>query len=156
MIREKKHRLPLVAYRGFQVVSFTACIKLRTPFFTTPELFDNFKEMLLRGLREYECASDIYLFMPDRTHIICRGQSETADTWRAMKAFKQYSGFWLAANRPSHRWQKDFYDHILRNDAAIEKHIWYILNNPVRAGLVDYWKDYPFKGSTLYNLDDWD
>jgi hypothetical protein len=54
------------------------------------------------------------------------------------------------------KWQKDYYDHILRKKENLNIHIKYILNNPVRAGLVDYWKQYPYKGSTLYNLENWD
>jgi len=48
-----------------------------------------------------------------------------------------------------------FYDHILRKDEDIPKQINYILQNPVRKGLVKNWKDYPYKGSTLYNLNEW-
>jgi hypothetical protein len=51
---------------------------------------------------------------------------------------------------------KNFYDHIIRNDENYEKVIYYILNNPVRAGIVDHWKKYPYKGSTVYNFDEWD
>jgi hypothetical protein len=32
----------------------------------------------------------------------------------------------------------------------------YILNNPLRAGIVENWKEYKFKGSSIYNLDEWE
>ena len=72
-----------------------------------------------------------------------------------MRLFKQRTGFWLSRNFSHVRWQKDFYDHILRSDESIEKHMLYILNNPARKGLVKNWKDYPFKGSTIHKFDDW-
>jgi REP element-mobilizing transposase RayT len=111
--------------------------------------------MLLDALKRSECAAEVFLFMPDHTHLLLRGESEAADVLRAMRTFKQQSGFWLSLNHPSIHWQKDYYDHILRSDEAFERHIHYILNNPVRKGMVENWKDYRFKGSTTYNLDEW-
>jgi hypothetical protein len=32
----------------------------------------------------------------------------------------------------------------------------YILTNPVRKGLVNNWKDYPLKGSTIHDFSKWD
>ena len=156
MIREKHHRLSPEIYRGTRIVSFTACIKNRVPFFTTNDRFKNCEEMLLGTLRSFECGADVYLFMPDHVHLLLFGKTEKADALGAMKSFKQKSGFWLSRNHPSVHWQKDFYDHILRNDKAIEKHMLYILNNPLRKQLVEHWKDYPFKGSTVHNLQQWE
>ena len=51
---------------------------------------------------------------------------------------------------------KDYYDHIIRNDEDINNQIKYILYNPVRASLVENWNEYKFKGSTVYNFEEWD
>ncbi|MFZ2089614.1 MAG: hypothetical protein WAU47_13665, partial [Desulfobaccales bacterium] len=51
-------------------------------------------------------------------------------------------------------WQKDFFDHILRKDESLPVVIRYVLENPVRKGLVSDWRDYPFKGAISCNLDD--
>lgn len=155
IIREKHHRLPDEMYRGFRIVAFTACMKERNTFFTAEARFKNCEKILLDALKQCECGSDVYLFMPDHIHFLLRGQSDNADVLRAMKSFKQKTGFWLSQNYSSVRWQKDFYDHILRTEDEIPKHITYILNNPVRAGFVEDWKNYPFKGSTIYNLKEW-
>ena len=156
MIREKHHRLMDDLYRGTQVVSFTACVRNRVPFFTTQDRFTIFEEMLLDELKRFECGCEVYLFMSDHAHLLLRGESEKADVLRAMRSFKQKTGFWLSRNHASVHWQKDFYDHILRTNEAIGRHILYILNNPVRNGLVENWKDYPFKGSTVHKLNEWD
>jgi putative transposase len=156
MIREKHHRLPLEAYRGFVHVSLTTCIRNRDSFFTTHDRFTLFEKMLVNALEKFRCGADVYLFMPDHVHLVLRGESEGADIWRAMWSFKQKTGFWLSQNHPSVRWQKDFYDHILRNDVAVERHIRYVLHNPERDGFVDDWRDYPFKGSTVHDFDEWD
>lgn len=155
IIREKYHRLPEEIYRGFNIVAFTACIKERISFFTTEDRFKQCEELLLDSLQKHQSSAEVYVFMPDHVHLLLRGESETSDVLKAMKLFKQKSGFWLSKNYHTVLWQKDFYDHILRKDQDLPKQINYILNNPVRAGIVDTWKQYPFKGSTRYNLNEW-
>ena len=111
--------------------------------------------MLLDVLRESYCDALVYLFMPDHAHFLLQGKSEKADSLQAMYRFSQKSGFWLYRNYNHIKWQKDFYDHILRKDEDIIKHIRYILYNPVRKGLVEDWKEYPYKGSTVFQFEDW-
>lgn len=41
-------------------------------------------------------------------------------------------------------WQKDSYDHYVRNPREWQNIIHYIINNPVKAGLVKHWKDWPY------------
>jgi len=40
-------------------------------------------------------------------------------------------------------WQHESYDHIVRNAREYERIVAYILNNPVKAGLVERWEDWP-------------
>lgn len=41
-------------------------------------------------------------------------------------------------------WQKDSYDHYVRNERAYRNILYYILHNPVKAGLVQDWREYPY------------
>lgn len=90
--------------------------------------------------------------MPDHTHVLLEGKDVEADVLDCLSDSKQKSGYWLGQHTGV-RWQKDFFDHILRKDEDIMKQVYYILNNPVRKGIVDSWKEYPYKGSTKYDLD---
>ena len=155
LVRERKHRLPKEAYCGFVVVAFTACIRNRTYLFKNDLLVREFEEILLQELVKFKCEAIVYLFMPEHCHLLLQGKHESAQVLTVMKSFKQKTGFWLSQNRPRIKWQKDFYDHILVGEEEISKHIRYILENPVRKGIVQHWKDYPYKGSTVYNLDEW-
>ncbi len=51
-------------------------------------------------------------------------------------------------NKMLHRsgpfWQNESYDHVIRNDRELERAIWYVLNNPVKAHLVDSWEKWPW------------
>jgi len=53
----------------------------------------------------------------------------------------------MSTNKPKMRWQKDFYDHIIRTNENIATQVRYILDNPVRRGLLSSWQEYPFMGS---------
>jgi putative transposase len=93
--------------------------------------------------------------MPDHCHLLIEGKSDESDVWQSVVDFKQGSGYWLVKNAYVEQWQKDFYDHILRNDEDLEKQSRYILGNPVREGLVKDWQAYPYKGSTTYDFEQW-
>lgn len=155
MIREKKHRLDADVYKGEKIISFTICIKERKKLFIEENVFSVFEKMLLQELKKFDCASYVYLFMPDHIHLIITGNNPNSEIKKCLDMYKQKTGYWLSLNYPNVKWQKDYYDHILRSNENLDIHIKYILNNPVRAGLVEYWKQYKFKGSTIYDLNEW-
>jgi REP element-mobilizing transposase RayT len=95
----------------------------------------------------------IYCFMPEHVHTVAIGTSDDTDILRSMELFKQYSGWWLKTNRPDTRWQKSFYDCVVRSDKRLARLIRYTLDNPVRRGLVSDWRAYPFTGSIGLDLE---
>ncbi|MCX5782356.1 MAG: transposase [Elusimicrobia bacterium] len=153
-IREKKHRLPLERYKGQIRVTFTLCIKGRKVVFTNKQIMNEFIKILKKADEKHFCRNWAYVFMPDHLHLVAEGLSDQADAWKMINLFKQKTGFWLAKNKPDIKWQKDFFDHIHREEDDLKKHIAYILKNPLRKGLVCDWKDYPFKGSLDFSLED--
>lgn len=49
----------------------------------------------------------------------------------------------LALNRTGSFWEKESYDHFIRNDEEFDRIIKYVLKNPVKAKLVNRWQDWP-------------
>jgi hypothetical protein len=43
-------------------------------------------------------------------------------------------------------WQREFFDHLLRTPESYERKWRYVLENPVRAGLVVKSEDWPYAG----------
>jgi len=82
------------------------------------------------------------------------GIKDGANLWEAVVRFKQKAGFHLRKRCGLFKWQKDFYDHIIRQNENLITQIRYILDNPVRKGLVDNWNDYPLKGSIGVKLEE--
>jgi putative transposase len=132
-------------------VSITACIENGRPIFRNSEIVATFADIFQDAVGRYKCIVPVYCFMPEHVHALIKGLNETADTWRAFSPFKKRTGFWLSRNSEAY-WQKAFYDHILRRDEDFLNQVRYIVNNPVRRGLVENWQDYPFTGSIGLDL----
>jgi REP element-mobilizing transposase RayT len=82
------------------------------------------------------------------------GTKSDSDVWKAIISYKQKTGFWMAKNKTHIEWQKDFYDHVIRKHEDIATQVNYILDNPVRKGLVSSWQEYPYKGSIGCEMED--
>jgi putative transposase len=152
-VRARPHRLAPFVYQGQVSVSFTACLENRPAFFVHPDVVSVFS-----GCLQEACAKQllraVYCFMPDHVHVMTMGFEETSDGLRGMNFFKQRSGYCLKKHCADVRWQRSFYDEILRTDRSLAASIRYLVQNPVRRGLVTDWSEYPFTGAIGLNLQD--
>jgi REP element-mobilizing transposase RayT len=48
---------------------------------------------------------------------------------------------------PTPIWQRGYYDHVIRRKEGLFATVRYVLENPVRANLVEQWADYRWAGS---------
>jgi hypothetical protein len=64
-----------------------------------------------------------------------------------MKALKRTISKVLktATFTPPH-WQKDYFDHVIRSRESYEQKWLYVRDNPVRAGLVRRFEEWPYAG----------
>jgi len=92
-----------------------------------------------------------YCFMPDHLHCLLSGDSQN-NLVKFAQRFKQLSGFHFKQQYEKPLWERSFYDHILRKTENIKEVALYILNNPVRKGLVEDYHDYPYLGSDVFEI----
>jgi len=151
----RTHRLPDEFYQGLITVAFTCCLKDKKQDIAKKEIVLPCSEILFTESIRSDCDVLAYIFMPNHCHILLQGKSDHANTKSAIHNFKQKSGYWLSKNHHGFEWQKSFYDHILRSDEETDKHIRYILENPIRKGIIEDWKEYPWKGSMVFDLNEW-
>lgn len=64
-----------------------------------------------------------------------------ADAMKKLKGVSAYESNKLL-NRRGAFWQHESYDHVIRDEAELGRTIWYILDNPVKAGLCKNWRDW--------------
>jgi REP element-mobilizing transposase RayT len=82
--------------------------------------------------------------MPDHLHFVAGlNQGSLAQLMHSLKSFtaKKINVF---LNRRGSLWQRHYHDHAIRQDEDLNEVVLYTLYNPVRAGLVKDFHDYPF------------
>ena len=143
----RTHRLPPETYIGRKSIAFTSCIEGRQPILNDPEIVANFIPLLARAADRFACAVPIYTFMPDHLHVLLIGTSEQSQIKSAMDTFKTLSGRWIYHHRSHARWQRGYWDHIVRDFEGWRSQAKYIAANPCRAGLCQDVFEWPFTGS---------
>lgn len=87
-----------------------------------------------------------YTIMPNHFHLVIDTYEYNKPLYRIMHSLKSYTAK-LAnklLNRTGTFWQEESYDHVVRNGQELYNINKYILENPVKAGLINNWEEYPF------------
>lgn len=88
--------------------------------------------------------------MPDHVHQLVTGLTPEADAKDYIKRAKQYSGYYFKKAFRAALWERDGYNHVILSDVEVNTQARYIVQNPVKAGIVKRPEDYPFTGSQIY------
>ena len=143
-IKRKNIRLAEELYEvPSQVFSITICTRNRNPSFSN----QTWAKLLLSSLETGPLWKQTEQFarclMPDHLHLlISPREGNLADLINGWKSFSANLLRQEGLREPL--WQRGFFDHALRREEDIEAVANYIVNNPVRAGLVKHWEDYPY------------
>jgi REP element-mobilizing transposase RayT len=136
-------------YTGLHRYFLTICTRDRYPHFREADVTREAWSQILQTAVKHDMEITTYCFMPDHAHILATGTALHTDARSFVKLAKQQAGFWFRKARREHLWQEGFYDHVLREEDATPNVIRYIVNNPVRAGLVESPQQYEFWGSQV-------
>jgi REP element-mobilizing transposase RayT len=147
-------RLPGVPYVGIQRYFLTLCTAERRKWFADAALVDQVRSQLSQSAVDHRFAIPAHCLMPDHVHLFAEGTALESDLRRFVSSFKQKSGFRFSKERAARLWQDGYHDRILREEEGTLAVVRYILENPVRAGLVANFSDYPYSGSDRYSLDE--
>lgn len=123
----------------------TACTVNRRPILTHPEAYRAFLEFCRSG-EDHGAFVGAYVVMPDHLHFfVALGADKSLSGW--MKSLKNtLSKALRGLHIPAPHWQKGFFDHVLRSGDSYSQKWEYVRDNPVRAGLVETWNEWPFSG----------
>jgi putative transposase len=149
--RKKAPRLASFSYTGHYAYFITCTTHGRKTYFTSAENISLVLPYLTSTCSAKEFILYVYCFMPDHLHFLIAGDNNSVLT-DLVKSFKQQSGYHFKRSCGLTLWQKGYYEHVLRRDEALKDAGLYILNNPVRAGIVDDFKKYPYCGSEIFDL----
>ena len=104
--------------------------------------------MVLKSLYWLEKMEKIILdaavVMPDHLHLVAGlKQGSLAQVMRSLKRQTAKELNLLLGSHGSF-WQPQYHDHAVRDDEDLNQVVLYALHNPVRAGLVEDFHDYPY------------
>ncbi|MDD8017730.1 MAG: transposase [Bacteroidota bacterium] len=89
-----------------------------------------------------------YVIMPDHVHFFCSAGNESKSLSNFMKHWKELTSKRIKkeCGTEGNIWQREFFDHVIRNEESYAQKKEYIFNNPVRAGLVTNADEWLWKG----------
>jgi putative transposase len=139
-------------YLGPRRYFLTFCTHERRRLFMNAAHVTLVESHFLRTARDVQFADLAHCFMPDHLHCAIEGRSPDADARRFIARMKQFTGYYFKREFNLQLWQRYGYEHVIRGDEATRDVIRYVLQNPIRAGLVTDVSDYPFVGSSEYSI----
>jgi REP element-mobilizing transposase RayT len=147
-------RLKSFDYVGMHSYFLTICTSERRRLFTDERLVALVRLQLLRVATSEQFEVIAYCFMPDHLHALTNATRDDADFRRFARVFKQCSSFAWKRTIGGELWQRSYFEHVLREDEDLCGVARYIIENPVRAGLVEDALKYPFIGSATLQVRD--
>jgi putative transposase len=135
-------------YVGFHRYSLTFRTFDHHEHFVEGSHVDLVLTQIVRSATENQCSIPAYCFMPDHLHLLVEGERDDADLRSFVARAKQFSGFHFSRQTGMRLWQRYGFERILRDNEDPRIVARYIINNPVRKGLVNSPEDYPYWGST--------
>ena len=130
----------------------TICTAGKTPSFQNRELAISCVDQLKADANSSGVPVFAYCFMPDHLHlVIAPGTNKDIVQFVGEYKGKTTRIAWTFGIKGKF-WQTSFYDHFLRKQEDVKETVMYVLNNPVRKGLVSERREYPYSGSLVYEL----
>ncbi len=145
-IRKNSLRLKGFDYSARRSNFVTIVTEHRQTFFKDERIAEAAVEVLLNLREKYKFNLYSYCLMPDHFHaLIGIGDSEMSLS-RICGDFKSLStrAFWQFYD--GKLWQRQFFDHVIRNEQDFLETVEYIRENPVKAKLAADWKDWKYAG----------
>jgi REP element-mobilizing transposase RayT len=132
-------RLERICERNKEVTYFiTWCVEEREPVLDNIKYYEALKAAIHQADRwEVECG----MIMPDHVHLMAAPFHRDESVGNFVGFLKKRSKY-LSCGK--WHWQPGLFDHLLRSNESAGQKWKYIRENPVRAGLVADWKEWPY------------
>jgi putative transposase len=140
------------------VYFFTVVTFERTPIFKNPIACELFHSTWWEVKQRLPFETEAFCLLPDHLHCIWHlpeGDSDFSIRWSEIKrlftrGYHQHIGPGGIRNISRRKkgeaaiWQRRFWEHVIRDQEDFNRHVAYIHFNPVKHGLVEQVKDWPW------------
>jgi putative transposase len=130
-------------YSSERAYFITICTKDKNEYFKDKVLADKIISSLRAYKDKLKFGVYVYCLMPDHLHLLINPADSGKSIPVIIGGFKSITTriAW-AKGIKGKLWQSRYYDHVLRKNEDLLSVGTYIINNPVRKGIVDKWQDY--------------
>ncbi|MDR1498141.1 MAG: transposase [Puniceicoccales bacterium] len=128
--RKLPHEIPHWVKDGAIYFITINCAQRGPNQLTNPAIADAIEQSLLHRQSMYQWWIHLFLLMPDHVHGLVSFGREFSMR-HVISDWKRY-----LSRHHAIEWQRDFFDHRIRDDASLTEKWHYIRNNPVRQNLV--------------------
>jgi putative transposase len=143
------HGIPLWINPNEEVYFITVCCDRRA---VNQLCVSNVAEMLFETVRyrneNYVWFCHVMVLMPDHLHGLFSFPPGPKTIRKRIDLWKEW-----VVKQADIKWQRDFFEHRLRGEQARKEKSDYILQNPVRAGLVKRAEDWPWAWFPSFDKD---
>lgn len=128
---------------------FTLVTHLRQPIFADPGCRDLLRQAIEEVRGTHPFTIDAWVLLPDHLHCLWTlpdGDTDYSKRWGMIKArfTKTLNATLAPATRRPTYWQKRFWEHCIRDDHDLRRHMDYTHYNPVKHGLTETAAAWPF------------
>jgi len=129
----KNIRLKNYDYKTNGAYFVTICTNFKRNYINKKERSIIEQELMLLQKRFPGVIIDFYAIMPNHVHSIIFLESSTISLSRIIQTFKSITTLQLKKSGFNRRvfWQRNFYEHVIRNDEALKNIREYVMNNPI-------------------------
>ncbi len=82
--------------------------------------------------------------MINHLHFVCTGETDESDLIAYMRRFKQVTEYNARGDGIEKLWQRSYSDTVLWDGDDMSEVVFYVLDNPVRAGIIAENGEYPY------------
>lgn len=137
---------------------FTVVTYRRRAFLCDEDVRTALREAILKVSGQYLFQIDAWVLLPDHLHAIWTlppGDARFALRWQQIKRHvtlccgeRLQKAEWMNDSKIKHRestlWQRRYWEHQIRDDVDYQHHMDYLHYNPVKHGLVERVRDWPY------------
>src|SRR5262245_47858744 len=124
----------------------TGVTKDRRPTLAPPADMELFRATMREAKKYYPFTMRAYVFLHDHFHLLIFIPDTTNVSKLLHSIQRNYTLNYKKAHhldRPTHLWQRGFWDHVIRDETDFVNHFHYIHYNPVKHGYVTRPEDWP-------------
>jgi molybdenum cofactor cytidylyltransferase len=134
---------------GFPCFFLTICVQDRAKLLAKEETHTRLREFLQASAKDYGWWPSRYVIMPDHIHLLVRRGEPPREGTRPTTLGEWVKALKAVVGERAVKWQKGFFDHVLRSEESEAEKWEYIRQNPVRAGLVSRAEEWAFAGEIV-------